>query len=401
MVFLRIKGVDMKIVLRLLILSMFLLNISACKDEQKQVVQGLPTVEAIKVYSQDVPLNLEYSARTQGSKETDVRARVGGILLKRNYVEGTRVNEGDVLFEIDPEPYKVVLAQAQAKLAQIQAQLTAAESQWKRISKLFDERIVSEKSRDEAKANLEALEASLKLAQAEVDSAQLNLDYTSVTAPIAGITSMETVSEGSLIAVNNQLTKITQLDPIYVNFSASENELFKLASMVEKGLIVNTGAINDGDSAMRRKLSAKLRYNNGQLYSEDGEIDFVNPAIDETTGTLKLRATFPNPDKKLIPGQFVRLSLDSIVRKNAILIPQEAVMQGAKGAFVYRLNTQNMVENVPVETGTQTADGKWIIDEGLKDGDVIITNGLMKVRPGIPVQAIIKDINLTKEPSKE
>ncbi|MBE6459325.1 MAG: efflux RND transporter periplasmic adaptor subunit [Alphaproteobacteria bacterium] len=401
MVFLRIKGVDMKIVLRLLILSMFLLNISACKDEQKQVVQGLPTVEAIKVYSQDVPLNLEYSARTQGSKETDVRARVGGILLKRNYVEGTRVNEGDVLFEIDPEPYKVILAQAQAKLAQIQAQLTAAESQWKRISKLFDERIVSEKSRDEAKANLEALEASLKLAQAEVDSAQLNLDYTSVTAPIAGITSMETVSEGSLIAVNNQLTKITQLDPIYVNFSASENELFKLASMVEKGLIVNTGAINDGDSAMRRKLSAKLRYNNGQLYSEDGEIDFVNPAIDETTGTLKLRATFPNPDKKLIPGQFVRLSLDSIVRKNAILIPQEAVMQGAKGAFVYRLNTQNMVENVTVETGTQTADGKWIIDEGLKDGDVIITNGLMKVRPGIPVQAIIKDINLTKEPSKE
>ncbi len=399
--FLRIKGVDMKIVLRLLILSMFLLNISACKDEQKQVVQGLLTVEAIKVYSQDVPLNLEYSARTQGSKETDVRARVGGILLKRNYVEGTRVNEGDVLFEIDPEPYKVVLAQAQAKLAQIQAQLTAAESQWKRISKLFDERIVSEKSRDEAKANLEALEASLKLAQAEVDSAQLNLDYTSVTAPIAGITSMETVSEGSLIAVNNQLTKITQLDPIYVNFSASENELFKLASMVEKGLIVNTGAINDGDSAMRRKLSAKLRYNNGQLYSEDGEIDFVNPAIDETTGTLKLRATFPNPDKKLIPGQFVRLSLDSIVRKNAILIPQEAVMQGAKGAFVYRLNTQNMVENVTVETGTQTADGKWIIDEGLKDGDLIITNGLMKVRPGIPVQAMIKDINLTKEPSKE
>ena len=391
----------MKIVLRLLILSMFLLNISACKDEQKQVVQGLPTVEAIKVYSQDVPLNLEYSARTQGSKETDVRARVGGILLKRNYVEGTRVNEGDVLFEIDPEPYKVVLAQAQAKLAQIQAQLTAAESQWKRISKLFDERIVSEKSRDEAKANLEALEASLKLAQAEVDSAQLNLDYTSVTAPIAGITSMETVSEGSLIAVNNQLTKITQLDPIYVNFSASENELFKLASMVEKGLIVNTGAINDGDSAMRRKLNAKLRYNNGQLYSEEGEIDFVNPAIDETTGTLKLRATFPNPDKKLIPGQFVRLSLDSIVRKNAILIPQEAVMQGAKGAFVYRLNTQNMVENVTVETGTQTADGKWIIDEGLKDGDVIITNGLMKVRPGIPVQAMIKDINLTKEPSKE
>lgn len=378
----------MKKTLRLLALSAFLLALSGCQDEPEQTVQNIPSVEAIRVYPQNIPLNLEYSARTQGSKETAVRARVGGILLKRNYTEGAKVNEGDVLFEIDPEPYKVALAQAQAKLSQTKAQLTAAESQWKRISKLFEERIVSEKSRDEAKANLEALEASLKLAQAEVDSAQLNLDYTTVTAPIAGITSMETVSEGSLIAVNNQLTTITQLDPIYVIFSASENELFKLGSMVEKGLIVNTSAVN---STGRKKLNAQVRYNNGTLYPETGEIDFINPSIDETTGTLKLRATFPNPDKKLIPGQFVRLSLGNIVRKDALTVPQEAVMQGAKGAFVYRLSPQNMVESVAVETGAQTADGRWIVDEGLKAGDVVITNGLMKVRSGAPAQATIKE----------
>lgn len=378
----------MKKTLRLLALPAFLLVLSGCQDEPEQTVQNIPSVEAIRVYPQNIPLNLEYSARTQGSKETAVRARVGGILLKRNYTEGAKVNEGDVLFEIDPEPYKVALAQAQAKLSQTKAQLTAAESQWKRISKLFEERIVSEKSRDEAKANLEALEASLKLAQAEVDSAQLNLDYTTVTAPIAGITSMETVSEGSLIAVNNQLTTITQLDPIYVIFSASENELFKLGSMVEKGLIVNTSAVN---STGRKKLNAQVRYNNGTLYPETGEIDFINPSIDETTGTLKLRATFPNPDKKLIPGQFVRLSLGNIVRKDALTVPQEAVMQGAKGAFVYRLSPQNMVESVAVETGAQTADGRWIVDEGLKAGDVVITNGLMKVRSGAPAQATIKE----------
>ncbi|MBQ8661760.1 MAG: efflux RND transporter periplasmic adaptor subunit [Alphaproteobacteria bacterium] len=378
----------MKKTLRLLALPAFLLALSGCQDEPEQTVQNIPSVEAIRVYPQNIPLNLEYSARTQGSKETAVRARVGGILLKRNYTEGAKVNEGDVLFEIDPEPYKVALAQAQAKLSQTKAQLTAAESQWKRISKLFEERIVSEKSRDEAKANLEALEASLKLAQAEVDSAQLNLDYTTVTAPIAGITSMETVSEGSLIAVNNQLTTITQLDPIYVIFSASENELFKLGSMVEKGLIVNTSAVN---STGRKKLNAQVRYNNGTLYPETGEIDFINPSIDETTGTLKLRATFPNPDKKLIPGQFVRLSLGNIVRKDALTVPQEAVMQGAKGAFVYRLSPQNMVESVAVETGAQTADGRWIVDEGLKAGDVVITNGLMKVRSGAPAQATIKE----------
>ena len=378
----------MKIISRLWLLPILLIVLSACNDEKKQTVQSIPTVEAIRVSPQNIPLDLEYSARTQGSKETVVRARVGGILLKRNYIEGAKVNEGDVLFEIDPEPYKVALQQAQAKLAQTKAQLTAAESQWKRISKLFKERIVSEKSRDEAKANLEALEASLKLAQAEVDSAQLNLDYTTVTAPIAGVTNMEAVSEGSLISVNDQLTTITQLDPIYVIFSASENELFKLASMVEKGLIVNTSTIN---SIGQRKLNAQVRYNNGKLYSEIGEIDFINSSIDETTGTLKLRAKFPNPDKKLIPGQFVRLRLGNIVRKDAITVPQEAVMQGAKGAFVYRLSSQNMVESVMIETGVQTEDGRWIVDEGLKAGDVVITNGLMKVRSGSPAQAIIKD----------
>lgn len=378
----------MKIISRLWLLPILLIVLSACNDEKKQTVQSIPTVEAIRVSPQNIPLDLEYSARTQGSKETVVRARVGGILLKRNYIEGAKVNEGDVLFEIDPEPYKVALQQAQAKLAQTKAQLTAAESQWKRISKLFEERIVSEKSRDEAKANLEALEASLKLAQAEVDSAQLNLDYTTVTAPIAGVTSMEAVSEGSLISVNDQLTTITQLDPIYVIFSASENELFKLASMVEKGLIVNTSTIN---SIGQRKLNAQVRYNNGKLYSEIGEIDFINSSIDETTGTLKLRAKFPNPDKKLIPGQFVRLRLGNIVRKDAITVPQEAVMQGAKGAFVYRLSSQNMVESVMIETGVQTEDGRWIVDEGVKAGDVVITNGLMKVRSGSPAQAIIKD----------
>lgn len=379
-----------------LVLTAVVLFLSACKDEQKQAAQNIPTVEAIRVSPQNIPLHLEYSARTQGSKETAVRARVSGILLKRNYVEGARVNEGDVLFEIDHEPYKVALAQAEAKLAQTKAQLTAAESQWKRISQLFNERIVSEKSRDEAKANLDSLKASLELAQAEVDSAQLNLNYTTVTAPIAGMTSMETVSEGSLIAENDQLTSITQLDPIYVIFSASENELFKLGSMVEKGLIVNTSTSN---SSKKRKIAAQVRYNNGQLYPLDGEIDFINPSIDETTGTLKLRAKFPNPDKKLIPGQFVRLSMGNIVRKDAIVVPQEAVMQGAKGAFVYRLSPQNMVESVVVETGVQTEDGKWIIDEGLKTGDLVITNGLMKVRPGAPAQAVIKEQAAAEKPA--
>lgn len=376
---------------RFLILCSALLATASCKDENKQNTASAakaPTVQAIRVEPQNVPLSFEYAARAQGSKETEVRARVGGILFKRNYVEGSTVNEGDVLFQLDPEPFEVVLLQAQAKLSQNKANLKAAETQWDRISTLFKERIVSEKSRDEAQANLDALKATTALAEAEVRSAQLNLDYTTVKAPISGVTNMETQSEGSLIAVNEALTTITQLNPIYVIFSASEGEMFQLGDMIERGLIVNP--------RHSKTIYAKVKYGTGEFYGEDGEINFINPSIDEKTGTLKLRAVFPNPDKKLMPGQFVRLVIEGITRKDALVVPQEAVMQSATGSYVYRINKEGIVESVTVHTGFTTPDGAWIIDKGLKAGDVIITNGIMKVRPGSPASADIKELPVSE-----
>lgn len=374
---------------KIFFISAALLSLAGCKDdkEPKSAQSQVPVVEAIRVEPENVPLSFEYAARAQGSKETEIRARVGGILLKRNYVEGSAVKEGDVLFQIDPEPFEVQLLQAKAKLSQNQANLKAAETQWVRISKLFKERIVSEKSRDEAQANLDALKATTDLAAAEVRSAQLNLDYTTVRAPISGVTSMETQSEGSLIAVNAPLTTITQLNPIYIIFSASENEIFKLGSMIERGLI-----FNPKDT---RSIVAKVKYGNGTIYNHDGDINFVNPSIDETTGTLKLRAVFPNPENKLMPGQFVRLLLEGIMRKDALVVPQEAVMQSATGSVVYRINKQGIVEAAPVELGLKTPNGDWIIDEGLKVGDVVIVNGIMKVRPGAPATADIKVVAKT------
>lgn len=371
---------------KLLIISIALLSLSGCKDdkEPKSAQSQVPVVEAIRAEPENVPLSFEYAARAQGSKETEIRARVGGILLKRNYVEGSSVKEGDVLFQIDPEPFEVQLLQAKAKLSQNQANLKAAETQWVRISKLFKERIVSEKSRDEARANLDSLQATTDLAAAEVRSAQLNLDYTTVRAPISGVTSMETQSEGSLIAVNAPLTTITQLNPIYIIFSASENEIFKLGSMIERGLV-----FNPKDT---KSIVAKVKYGNGTIYNYDGDINFVNPSIDEKTGTLKLRAVFPNPENKLMPGQFVRLLLEGIMRKDAIVVPQEAIVQSATGSVVYRINKQGIVEAAPVELGLKTPNGDWIIDEGLKAGDIVIVNGIMKVRPGSPATADIKTV---------
>lgn len=360
------------------------LALSGCfedKNDSRQAAQ-LPEVKVKVLQAENVPLSFEFSARAQGSKDTEVRARVGGILLKRNYVEGSQVDEGQVLFQIDPVPFEVALAQAKAKLAQNQAKLSAAETQWKRIDKLFAERVVSEKNRDEAKANLDSLRAANALAQAEVDSAQLNLDYTTVKAPISGITSMEAQSEGSLISVNGLLTSITQLDPIYVIFSASESDISSLANMIDRGLVRNP--------QNKSEVIAKLKTGNDTVYPLDGQINFVNPSIDEKTGTLKLRAVFPNPENRLRPGQFLRLMLEGLTRIDALVVPQEAVMQGASGSFVYRVKADDTIEMVNVRTGIMTENGGWIIDDGLTAGDKIVVSDLMKMRPGIKVNPVTK-----------
>ncbi len=364
--------------------AVMLLALAACnKDDgsQGETAAALPKAYVIETEPQNIPLSFEFSARAQGSKETEVRARVGGILLKRNYVEGSRVEEGSLLFQIDPAPFEVALSQAKAKLAQSQAQLKAAQTQWDRIAKLFEQRIVSEKSRDEARADLDSLEASTQLAQAEVDQAQLNLDYTEVKAPISGVTSLEAQSEGSLITENGLLTSITQLNPIYVIFSASENEILSLTNMVDRGLIKNP--------QNKSEIKAKLKIDDNNFYTEDGTINFINPSVDAATGTVKLRAVFPNPEGRIRPGQFVRLVIEGLTRIDALVVPQEAIMQGAQGAFVYRVNSQGMVEVVNIQTGLTTPEGGWIVDEGLKPGDKVIIGGVMKMRQGMVVDPVV------------
>ena len=370
---------------KILAMAAAILALSACKEDknQNQNAVQVPVVGAVRVEPQNVPLSFEFSARAQGSKETEVRARVGGILLKRNYVEGSAVKEGDVLFEIDPDQYQVALDRAVANMAQVEANLKNAETDWQRKDKLAKDRIVSEKALDEARAALDSYKAAYLQAKAEVNAAQLNLDYTKVTAPISGITSMETQSEGSLITANGELTTITQLDPIYVIFSASENEILSLTNMVDRGLIKNP--------YNKSEIFARVQFSDGTTYNQDGKINFINPSIDETTGTIKLRAVFPNPEQRLRPGQFLRLVMEGLTRINALLVPQEAVMQSGAGSYVYRVNDEGKVESVQIRTGLIAPDGSWIIDEGLNPGDVIVTGGLMKMRPGMAVQPKFAD----------
>ena len=358
------------------------LSLCACKEDKSEVqnaaakTAALP-VNVLEVAAEDVPLSFEFSARAQGYKETEVRARVSGILLKKNYIEGSEVREGDVLFEIDPKEYKARLNNAKANLAKAKAQLRRAETEWARIEKLFKQRVVSEKSRDDAQAELEAQKAAVLMAESEVETAQLNFDYTKVTAPISGVTGMEVQSEGSLISATGLLTNITQLDPIYVIFSASESEMMSLSNMVDNGLIRNP--------ENKSEVVAKVKFSNDSVYPLPGEINFINSGIDEGTGTIKLRAVFPNPKKRLKPGQFLRLVMEGLTRVNALIVPQEAIMQGANGSYVYIVNDKNMVESVNIQTGLMTKEGGWIVDSGLKAGDRVIVSNLMKIRPGMTV----------------
>ena len=354
----------------------------ACKKEPAPVQKPAPlTVGAVKTVRREVPLAFEYTGKAQGSKETEVRARVGGILVKRNYTEGSKVEEGQVLFEIDRQPYKIALDKAKAELDRQTADLSAVEQQWERVKTLGKKGFASRKAQDEAQARLMSTRASIAAAQAAYENAKLNYDYTLVTASVSGITGMEVHSEGSLISTAGEgalLTTITQVDPIYVVFSMSDNELFRLGDMIEKGLVKNPRG--------KSEVKAKIRMGDGSFYEKDGVINFINPAIDQSTGTLKLRAVFENPQSKIISGQFVHVELEGLTRQNAVTLPKEAVMQGANGSFVYVVNANGKIESRAVTTGYTSKTGEWVIDEGLEEGETVVVDNFVKIRPDMPVK---------------
>ncbi|HEU6441026.1 MAG TPA: efflux RND transporter periplasmic adaptor subunit [Microvirga sp.] len=338
-----------------------------------------PEVTVAEIKAKKVPVTYAYAARISAFREVQVRARVGGILLKRNFTEGAQVNADQVLFEIDPAPFEAELARAKAQLQQAQAQLNQARRDAERALQLFAKGAGSEKSRDDAIAARELAEASVAAARAQVQTAQLNLDYTHVKAPISGITSLEQVPEGSLIGTSGDsslLTSITQLDPVYVNFAFADREGAEIRRLLK--------AQNEG--APTKDLKVRITFGDGEVYEHEGTIDFTSSSIDTETGTLQARAVVKNPDHRLVPGQFVRATVTGLTLNDAIVIPEAAVMQGPQGQFVYTINGSGKAEVRPVQLDRQI-EGGWIVSSGLRAGDKLVTEGVIKVRPGAPVTA--------------
>ncbi|GAU82078.1 efflux RND transporter periplasmic adaptor subunit [Bosea sp. BIWAKO-01] len=345
---------------------------------QAQGAAPPPQVTVVEVKAGKVPLTFEYAARVEASREVQVRAQVGGILLKRNFVEGAEVKAGDILFEIDPRRYEADVAKAKAQLQQAEAQLAQATRDAERYTRLAQSGSGTEKARDDALSAKELATASVAVAHADLNVAELNLGYTNVRAPISGVTSREELPEGSLIGTTGDsslLTKITQLDPVYVIFNSSESEVAEVRALLEaQGIWERAGEV----------LSVKLTYGDGRVYAQPGVIDFASSGLDPETGTLRLRAVVPNPEHRLLPGQFLRAIVMGVVLNDAIVVPQAAVSQGPRGQFVYTVDSQGKAEARPVVLGRQVADG-WIVTSGLKAGDKLITEGIIKVRPGAPV----------------
>ena len=338
-----------------------------------------PEVTVETAATQSLPMTWEYVGQTVGSREVEVRARVTGILLTRNFKEGERVKKGQSLFTIDPKPFEAALARAVADVAAAEARLEQARRNAARMKPLYAEKAVSQKENDDAVSAEQIGAADLKAAQARLTEAKLNLEYTKVEAPVSGITTRALPSEGTLISGPNVLlTSVVQVDPIWVNFGMPDNEQARMQKDVQAGTL-----------KLPKNFEVELRFSDGSIYPQRGKLDFADVRVSTATGTRESRAEVPNPDGFLRPGQFVRVVLKGASIPNAVTVPQRSVMEGPQGKFVYVVNEKSQAEARPVEAG-QWAGERWIITSGLKGGERVIVDGVMKIGPGAPVKVADK-----------
>jgi membrane fusion protein (multidrug efflux system) len=342
---------------------------------------GMPPSEvAVAIAAREtLPVSWEYAGQTAGSREVEVRARVTGILVSRNFKEGERVKQGQSLFTIDPKPFEAALARAVADVAAAEARYEQSKRNAARLKPLYAEKAVSQKEHDDAVSAEQIGFADVKAAQARLTEAKLNVSYTKVEAPVSGVTTRALPSEGTLVSGPSVLlTSVVQVDPIWVNFGISDNEQAQLQRDVQAGAI-----------KLPANFEIELRMSDGTVYSRTGKLDFADVRVSTVTGTREARAEVPNPDGALRPGQFVRVVLKGAVRPNAVTVPQRAVMEGPQGKFVYVVDEKSTAQARPVQVGEWTGE-RWIITSGLEGGERVIVDGVMKIGPGAPVKVAEK-----------
>lgn len=340
---------------------------------------GPPEVGIVVVKQEKVSLTTELPGRTAPQFVAEVRPQVGGIIQKRLFTEGADVKAGQVLYQIDPASYQAAYASAKASQSRVEATLVSLRLTEGRYRDLVKIKAVSQQDYDNASAALQQAEAELAIAKAAVETARINLAYTKISAPISGRIGRSTVTDGALVTANQTtaLATIQQLDSMYVDVTQSTADLLRLKQTLANGVLKKSSS-----------AQVKLLLEDGSPYPLPGTLKFSEVTVDQSTGSVTLRAVFPNPKQSLLPGMFVRAVLEEGINDNAILVPQRGVTRTPKGdAMVMTVSAEEKAEPRPIKV-VRTVGDSWLVSEGLKTGDRVILEGLQKARPGTPVRAV-------------
>ncbi len=346
-----------------------LILFSCSKSEQKKQPPPVPVVVE-KVQVKDVPIQILAIGNVEPYSTVNIKSRIEGQLLVTNVKEGSEVKRGQLLFIIDPRPFEEAVRQAEANLLRDKAQLDFAKADLERYEELYKEQLISRQQFDKIKTNYETLKAVLKADEAILKNARLNLNYCYIHSPIDGVIGSLSLHPGGMIKANEtQIVTINQIVPIYVKFSVPEGELLRIKEAMKKGDLKTEVTVRGAEA----------------IYSATGKVVFIDNAVDMSTGTIKMKAEFPNKDKMLWPGQFVNVALTIGIEKNALVIPSRALQIGQKGEYVWVVKEDKMAEMREVKVGARFKD-EVIIEKGLNQGDTIVIDGQLKLMPGSKVE---------------
>ncbi|QCR36874.1 efflux RND transporter periplasmic adaptor subunit [Nissabacter sp. SGAir0207] len=374
------------------------LVLAGCNDDESQQgaqQQQMPEVGVVTLKAAPLNITTELPGRTSAFRVAEVRPQVSGIILKRNFVEGSDIQAGTSLYQIDPATYQAAYNSAKGDLAKAQATAEISRVTVNRYKPLLGTNYISKQDYDQAQADLRSADAAVLAAKAAVETARINLAYTKVTSPISGRIGKSSVTEGALVTEGQTtaLATVQQLDPIYVDVTQSSTDFLRLKQEMAEGTLKQQNG----------KAKVQLTLENGTQYKQEGTLEFSDVTVDESTGSITLRAVFPNPDETLLPGMFVRARLDEGVNENALLVPQQGVTRTPRGeASAMVVGAGDKVETRTLTTSQAIGD-KWLVTGGLKAGDRVIVTGLQKVKPGaqVKMQEVTDDASAQQQAPSE
>jgi membrane fusion protein, multidrug efflux system len=367
--------------LRTLVLSLVVLA-AGCSKEAPPPQRPAPQVTVVTVQPQNIPFVPNFVAQTESSRQVNIVARVSGYLDKIAYQEGEVVKEGQLLFQLDPKPFQAQLENARGELQAQQARFTTADANLKRVKPLTAQNALSQSDLDKAQGEFDSAKAAVYSARAKVTEAELNLGYTTIRSPVTGLASRSVQRQGAFInaqAESANLTYVAAIDPIWVNFSVSQNQAAKWRDEMSKKLIIEP---------KNRDFEIEIVLSDGAVYPYKGKINFADPSFSQDTGSFLVRAVLPNPKRELRPGMFVTAYLKGALRPNAIVVPQLAVQQGSNGHVVYVVKQDGTAEVRPVVVGDYYGEKEIVVLTGLHPGDQVVVDGVLRVIPGQPVKIV-------------